>query len=76
MPIIHNTLGISQAIIFPHRIRRRQKAISRERAKGESSRRDGRTEHTIEKENPKHSPIQNVMTSKRAAQGTPKVLCT
>src|SRR5215213_8060952 len=48
------------------------KKPSRERAKGKSFRRDGRTEHTIEKENPKHSPIQNVMTSKRATWGIPK----
>jgi hypothetical protein len=38
----------------------------RRRAKGKFLKRNASTEHTIEKENPKHSPLQNAMTSKRA----------
>jgi hypothetical protein len=51
-----NTLCICQAMVSLHRIRRRQKAISRGKVKGKSFRRNGSTEHTTEKEKPKHSP--------------------
>jgi hypothetical protein len=47
----------SQAIISPYRIRCRKKpSPSRGRVKGKSLTRNRSTEHTIEKENPKHSP--------------------
>jgi hypothetical protein len=42
--------------------------------KGKSLRRNGSMEHTIENDNPKHSPAQNVMTSK-SDLGDSKVLC-
>jgi hypothetical protein len=50
----------------PYRIRYTQISHLEKEPRAKSSTRNESMEHTIEKENPKHSPAQNVMTSKRA----------
>jgi hypothetical protein len=74
IPIILCILHLPSDHLPPYRIHCRQKAISRGRVKGKSFRRNASTEHTIENDNPKHSPAQNVMSSK-SDLGDSKVLC-